>query len=221
MVRTFTKLVVGLLCSGLAISMGAPLMGLAVDGTTPATFEYTVPASPLECMATTDSLKVTPTDCLNVVQLSLTSASASGGATYEPQCTTTGSGLLGKHITTYCPGPPDAQCGQHWSYTGFVGLHGIGKAWYSDVNFRMHWTECSVGSEAASGATDYVNCDNYGGVGFKVTIDWCGHANDGTELFDLGDDFHVAALFRGFPLEFPHYIRMNVDQYGNVTTQAS
>ena len=47
MVRTFTKLVVGLLCSGLTVSVGAPLTGLAADGTTPATFASTVPDTSL------------------------------------------------------------------------------------------------------------------------------------------------------------------------------
>ena len=192
----------------------------AASRPSPVTISTEIPLSPQECSALSAmNPAVNPEHCSATarttidgpLQLLKGSETASTSGSYS--CHDTGK------LSFYCAFSAYTTCFTTWEVTGYTELQGPFTLWYSRVNVRAKWTMCLAGSETVSYSGGYVDCNHYGGTGFKVSIDWCGHANDGTESFDWGDDFHVDAFFHGFPISAPHYYRVNLDSGGNLTGQ--
>jgi hypothetical protein len=62
----------------------------------------------------------------------------------------------------------------------------------------------------------WIDCSDTGGVGFTVTVTWCGRANDSTSSFlDVGENYTVSWLFHGSPVSVGCWFRIHIYPYGN------
>jgi hypothetical protein len=84
--------------------------------------------------------------------------------------------------------------------------------WWSSVNMAYAYNSHNVWAQ-------WVDCSNSGGIGFSVTVTWCGTWNNGgyvPNYLSSGDNINVCAIMQGFPICSGHGQRIDVNIYGNV-----
>jgi hypothetical protein len=150
-----------------------------------------VPADPDECAALTQAhpnLKKNKQGCNTTYAYGHNLASSSQGA-----------GDLSPMAATW--------------YTGstWTQINGPLNVWGSKVTAGFRYNYSSV-------YTDWVDCSNHWGVGYSVTIDWCGTWNqgggNGYGYLNFGDNITVSFLYKGFPVEVGHGQRLNIKPNG-------
>jgi hypothetical protein len=62
----------------------------------------------------------------------------------------------------------------------------------------------------------WIDCSDTGGIGFTVTVTWCGRANDSTASFlDVGENYTLSWLYHGFPVYAGCWFRIHIYPPGN------
>jgi hypothetical protein len=62
----------------------------------------------------------------------------------------------------------------------------------------------------------WIDCSDTGGVGFTVTVTWCGRANDSTSSYlDVGENYSVSWVYHGSPVTVGCWLRIHIFPYGN------
>lgn len=85
------------------------------------------------------------------------------------------------------------------------------RVWHSNVSTEYVYNGINVWQW-------WVDCSDYGGIGFSVSISWCGYWNNGgyhAGYMNMGDNFTVSAFFKGFPISTGYWDRYNVGVGGN------
>lgn len=109
-------------------------------------------------------------------------------------------------------------CGTTYTGTWDTKVSDItgGTLWYSWLRTRFHGTLCQ------NVFWDSVDCSDYGGFGYSVTVDSCPTFNNGGgapwNYTEATDNFHVAFAFRGFPFSSDHHQGQQFDVNANTSS---
>jgi hypothetical protein len=85
-------------------------------------------------------------------------------------------------------------------------------AWHAKVAAAYHYNGYSVWK-------DWVDCSDHGGIGYSVDPTWCDVWNNGGYGWgyaSFGENFTVYTAFKGFPISFGRWQRINVNPNGGV-----
>lgn len=84
--------------------------------------------------------------------------------------------------------------------------------WHNKVSSAFYFTGGKVW-------VDYLDCNDSGGIGYTVSVTWCGTYHNGAtsqtgSSMNDGDDFTVSAVAKGVPISASHWQRINCNVDG-------
>jgi hypothetical protein len=166
--------------------------------TAPQTVTRTVTAPPSECRAIARKHpRLAGKPCLN--RITVHTGPLSAKARHR---------LQHRHGTAVS----SAYAWQYWSASARAcSIYGCW-AWHAKLAAAYHYNGYSVWK-------DWVDCSDRGGVGYTVDPTWCDVWNNGGYGWgyaSFGENFTVYTGFKGFPLSFGYWHRLNVTPNGGL-----